>query len=446
MAARTSSASCWPSGCRPAPSGSASPWSRVARRRRRRDRAHASGRRTTPTRSSWPCRPVLAARSRHRPGAAPQARATVARPDAAARSRSTWSTPSRPGAATGCRAGRSTPRGRCCPPWTTRRTDGTVGVLTGFVTGAAAHASPPSPATSRCEAATAQAARIFPDLPPPTGRPRHRLGRRGVVAAAATPPCSGPATGPGSGPHLTHPHGRVHWAGTETSTEFFGLMEGAIRSGHRRRRRDPRTTLRQPSRDRDERQSQRPHHLDRSARGREQFMTEPDLGRRQLPRLRGRRPTRTASVPFASQPPPRPPGRGRPHAATASWTSSALRDRYAKWYWANGVRAGEPVGVVVAEGLRAAAALPGAVRAGRDPGAGQRRDARRTSWCATSTTSGWSASSPTTRPASPRPTARTRHGGPGSSPWPPRCRRSTPRRASCPRSTRTGTRPTTSSR
>ena len=29
----------------------------------------------------------------------------------------------------------------------------------------------------------------------------------------------------------------------------------------------------------------------------------------------------------------------------------ALRDRYAKWYWANGVRAGEPVGIVVGEGL-----------------------------------------------------------------------------------------------
>ncbi len=30
---------------------------------------------------------------------------------------------------------------------------------------------------------------------------------------------------------------------------------------------------------------------------------------------------------------------------------AALRDRYAKWYWANGVRPGEPVGIVVAEGL-----------------------------------------------------------------------------------------------
>jgi acyl-coenzyme A synthetase/AMP-(fatty) acid ligase len=30
---------------------------------------------------------------------------------------------------------------------------------------------------------------------------------------------------------------------------------------------------------------------------------------------------------------------------------AALRDRYAKWYWANGVRPGEPVGIVVAEGM-----------------------------------------------------------------------------------------------
>ncbi|MFD0888257.1 FAD-dependent oxidoreductase, partial [Streptosporangium algeriense] len=49
--------------------------------------------------------------------------------------------------------------------------------------------------------------------------------------------CYAALFGPGDwtrlGPHLVTPHGRVHWAGTETSTEFFGLMEGAIRSGHR---------------------------------------------------------------------------------------------------------------------------------------------------------------------------------------------------------------------
>ena len=35
------------------------------------------------------------------------------------------------------------------------------------------------------------------------------------------------------GKEIRKPHGRVHWAGTETSTAYFGLMEGAIRSGHR---------------------------------------------------------------------------------------------------------------------------------------------------------------------------------------------------------------------
>lgn len=34
-------------------------------------------------------------------------------------------------------------------------------------------------------------------------------------------------------PALTEPYGRIHWAGTETSLEYFGLMEGAIRSGQR---------------------------------------------------------------------------------------------------------------------------------------------------------------------------------------------------------------------
>jgi monoamine oxidase len=49
--------------------------------------------------------------------------------------------------------------------------------------------------------------------------------------------CYAALMGPGEwlrlGPHLHTPHGRVHWAGTETSTAYFGLMEGAIRSGHR---------------------------------------------------------------------------------------------------------------------------------------------------------------------------------------------------------------------
>ena len=35
------------------------------------------------------------------------------------------------------------------------------------------------------------------------------------------------------GKYLRKPVGHIHWAGTETATEWNGYMEGAIRSGHR---------------------------------------------------------------------------------------------------------------------------------------------------------------------------------------------------------------------
>jgi monoamine oxidase len=35
------------------------------------------------------------------------------------------------------------------------------------------------------------------------------------------------------GPALREPNGRVHWAGTETSPEWNGYMEGAVASGER---------------------------------------------------------------------------------------------------------------------------------------------------------------------------------------------------------------------
>lgn len=109
---------------------------------------------------------------------------------------------------------------------------GGAGVLTGFVTGAEAHRYGALPAAEQRAEAVAQAKRIFPLLPEPvavhvtdwTGK-RYS---RGCYAALF-----GPGDWTRLGPHLTTPHGRIHWAGTETSTEFFGLMEGAIRSGHR---------------------------------------------------------------------------------------------------------------------------------------------------------------------------------------------------------------------
>jgi monoamine oxidase len=110
--------------------------------------------------------------------------------------------------------------------------DGNVGVLTGFVTGGEAHRfAGLGPDGQRAEVLD-QMARLFPGLPPPIG-----IHITDWVNAEYSRGCYAALFGPGDwlahGPTLTTPHGRVHWAGTETSTEYFGLMEGAIRSGHR---------------------------------------------------------------------------------------------------------------------------------------------------------------------------------------------------------------------
>jgi monoamine oxidase len=106
------------------------------------------------------------------------------------------------------------------------------GVLTGFVTGGEARRFGALPAARQRAEAVAQAARIFPELPAPIG-----VHVTDWVNDPYSRGCYAALFGPGDwirlGPHLTTPHGRVHWAGTETSTTFFGLMEGAIRSGHR---------------------------------------------------------------------------------------------------------------------------------------------------------------------------------------------------------------------
>ena len=43
----------------------------------------------------------------------------------------------------------------------------------------------------------------------------------------------GPGTMTAYGSALREPCGRIHWAGTETATEWMGYIEGAIQSGHR---------------------------------------------------------------------------------------------------------------------------------------------------------------------------------------------------------------------
>lgn len=110
--------------------------------------------------------------------------------------------------------------------------DGSVGVLTGFVTGANAKSFARLSESEQQAAAIEQASRLFPDLPAP---------QRCIVTNWLDDPysrgCYAGLFGPGAwtelGPNLTTPHGGIHWAGTETSLQFFGLMEGAIRSGQR---------------------------------------------------------------------------------------------------------------------------------------------------------------------------------------------------------------------
>ncbi|WP_457028493.1 flavin monoamine oxidase family protein [Kitasatospora sp. P5_F3] len=110
--------------------------------------------------------------------------------------------------------------------------EGGVGVLTGFVTGSEAHRYAALTPQQQRSTAVEQAARLFPMLPEPIG-----FHLTDWVNEQFSQGCYAALLGPGDwlrlGPTLTTPHHRVHWAGTETSTEYFGLMEGAIRSGHR---------------------------------------------------------------------------------------------------------------------------------------------------------------------------------------------------------------------
>ncbi|BEL02171.1 long-chain fatty acid--CoA ligase [Actinoplanes sichuanensis] len=82
---------------------------------------------------------------------------------------------------------------------------------------------------------------------------------------------------------------------------------------------------------------------------RERFMTEPGLGAGNfLDHAVRLNPNRAVPMIFTHSADPRGRVTLRGHSLL---DLVALRDRYAKWYRANGVRPGDPVGIVVAEGL-----------------------------------------------------------------------------------------------
>jgi len=110
---------------------------------------------------------------------------------------------------------------------------GEPGVLIGFVTGAPARAVAQLDADARRHVVlAAMAAAVAPEAASPRSyrdfnwieEPWSRGGPVGLM---------GPGTLTGLGPLLREPAGPLHWAGTDTASEWNGYMEGAIQAGER---------------------------------------------------------------------------------------------------------------------------------------------------------------------------------------------------------------------
>jgi monoamine oxidase len=110
---------------------------------------------------------------------------------------------------------------------------GEPGVLAGFVTGAPARAMGRlQPEARRQAVLDAMAAALAPEAARPDAYRdfnwlEERWSRGGPVGLM------GPGTLTGLGPVLREPCGAVHWAGTDTATEWNGYMDGAIQAGER---------------------------------------------------------------------------------------------------------------------------------------------------------------------------------------------------------------------
>jgi monoamine oxidase len=110
---------------------------------------------------------------------------------------------------------------------------GSPGILLGFVTGAEARRlARADPARRRAEV-LASFGRYFG---PAATRPADYI-EHDWTADRWTRGCYGAHFPPGTwtqfGPALRRPSGLLHWAGTETATEWSGYMDGAVQSGKR---------------------------------------------------------------------------------------------------------------------------------------------------------------------------------------------------------------------
>jgi monoamine oxidase len=111
--------------------------------------------------------------------------------------------------------------------------NGTPGVVFGFIGGDNARSHMPKSLADRKAAVVSQFVKFFgakaahPRSYFETNWSREEWTRGCPVAIA------GPGTLLAYGPALRRPVGRIHWAGTETSTFWNGYMDGAVRSGER---------------------------------------------------------------------------------------------------------------------------------------------------------------------------------------------------------------------
>ncbi len=95
---------------------------------------------------------------------------------------------------------------------------GKPGLLFGLIEGDAARKWGPRPAAERKAAVLKQFATFFgPNALKPTGYLEHDWAAPGMWTEY--------------GATLRAPIGRIHWASTETATEFCGFMDGAISAG-----------------------------------------------------------------------------------------------------------------------------------------------------------------------------------------------------------------------
>jgi monoamine oxidase len=110
---------------------------------------------------------------------------------------------------------------------------GRPGVLMGFVNGDDARLLSDLPAAERRRRALAAYARYFG---PRAAHPRQYIDQvwdKETYTGGCPVGVMGPGVMTEYGPALREPCGRIHWAGTETATEWTGYMDGAIQSGER---------------------------------------------------------------------------------------------------------------------------------------------------------------------------------------------------------------------